>query len=401
MSSSADIDFENAGWLKLDLMLKGVRVSKEVFDKGLLLTKYKVGPHEFGKADLEITPGLLAAVSYQEAAAQQSPYELIFENQQLYLQQGLNRRPIKIIPPPGCYTQTLHHRDVPLGELVSCHGHYAALALGGHRYLLPSLFRPDEVELAKAHELTVDETLWVIKTLKKETPIDIVTFSAWETDGEDGGIEQIEPYIRGIKKTYNLLTVVEVHLPHTTEWIEKSYAMGADAICYHLGDICRQVPSGTVNTHRDGEKEKQLLQHAVGIFPTGTVQAHVTIGPHPTEEILQELDALIDLGVLPIITVDDHDQALKNSLDSRKLAMIFDHVYQRSVSRGIAHNWLQGLSPFFMPLEGRFFGHESSKMKMAISRIYQMRFFGSRLSSFISNLRRSLRVKKIDDDGRD
>ncbi len=49
-----------------------------------------------------------------------------------------------------------------------------------------------------------------------------------------GGIAFLGPYIVGVRKHFDTFVAVQVHPPRTNDWIDRTYAMGVDALSYNL-----------------------------------------------------------------------------------------------------------------------------------------------------------------------
>jgi len=240
--------------------------------------------------------------------------------------------------------------------------------------------------------LTVDEVIAMLERIRKDGPLDVVSLSSWYTKGEDGGILQIEPYIRAIKSSFNVLLLVEIHLPETAEWIDKTYAMGADSVCYHLGDLCSHGP---FDNRRQVKDELKLLKHAVAIFPQGTILSHITMGNRPFEDVIEDIDKLAEIKVLPLLTPESREIVIKQNLTTEQLAPLFGYVYNRAKRQSVTMNWFKRLAPFLTPIEGSYFSGDTPRLKLALLNFYQSRLFGGSISAGLSNLRRRLRVKEV------
>ncbi len=379
----------NPGFLKLDLMIRGARVDDSVIKSGLVLPDYSLSPQVLGNLDLVLPQETYVSVPYQEENVQGSPYKIRHLKGKYYLSTPSDPLEVRIISHPSFYSDPVKE-GVTIGDVAQCHGNYVSLALGGHRYLQPGLtskaFDPKLV-------LSVDEVVGVLDRIRSAQRLDVVTFSAWQVDGEDGGISQIEPYIRAIKKAFNVLLFVEVHLPQTHAWIDATYAMGADSVCYHLGNLCSHGPKAPENSHRDMQVELGLLQHAVSIYPPGSVLSHITMGDRPLGDVTEDIDSLCAIRVLPILTFLSRESVISQNLTTDQLAPLFGYVYESAKKNRITMNWFSKLAPFIAPMEGRFFSGDSPRLKLALMHFYQSRLFGGSISVGLSNLRRKLRVK--------
>lgn len=385
----------SAGALKLDLMLRGVRLDASFAEKHRVLGEFYLGPKAFGNLELILSEGVGVSVPYQEDFICHSPYKLRGVNKKIFLTGEMGTLPVKWVPQPDYYDQQVNAK-VKLGEVACVHGSYVSLAIGGHRYLKPTLVgergethRPDLV-------LSVDETVAVIERIRKERVIDVISLSCW-SPGDDGGVSQVEPYVRAIKKYFNVLVFVEIHLPHHTRTIDETYAMGADSVCYHIGNLCSHgVSQCPVVTEKDFEM--RMLKHAVEVYPQGTILAHITLGRNSIAESREDIAKLCALKVLPILTLESLEIAHERGFTVTELAPLFGFLYDEAKKNGIKMNWFSRLSPFLTPIEGRFFAGDMPRFKLALLNFYQSRILGGSVSAGLSNLRRKLRVKVVDND---
>lgn len=385
----------SAGALKLDLMMRGVRLDDSFAQKYRVLGDFRLGPKNFGNLELILPEGLGVSVPYQEDFIQSSPYKLRSVNKKVFLTGRGGSLPVKWVPQPDYYGQVVNAK-VKLGEVACVHGGYVSLALGGHRYLKPTLVG----EKGETHRpelvLSVDETVAVIERIRKERAIDVISLSCWQP-GEDGGVSQVEPYVRAIKKYFKVLVFVEIHLPRHAGTIDETYAMGADSVCYHIGNLCSHGDgAGTAPSEKDFEV--RLLRHAVDVYPQGTILAHITLGRGSIAESEADIAELSALKVLPILTLESLAIAHERGLTAVELAPLFGFLYNAAKKHGIKMNWFARLSPFLTPIEGRFFAGDMPRFKLALLNFYQSRVLGGSVSAALSNLRRKLRVKVIDKD---
>lgn len=255
----------NPGYLKLDLMLRGARVDESFYKKKVLRPEYRLTEHVYGNLDLILPKETHASIPFQEDFVKKSPYKLRNIRGQNYLTyKSGGMAPVKVLDQPDCYAKKVN-RQVKIQGIAECHGSYVSLSLGGHRYMQPHLLGDAKKGFREDFVLNVEEVIGLLECIRKEQPIDVVTLSSWSTEGEDGGILQIEPYIRAIKSSFNVLLFVEIHLPEKSSWIDRTYAMGADSVCYHIGDLCSHGPDEKVKRMKV-EEELRLLKHAVSIF---------------------------------------------------------------------------------------------------------------------------------------
>lgn len=376
-------------------MLRGARLDESFVRRHGVLADFLLGPNTFGNLEIELPDGICVSVPYQEDFVRESPYKIRDVKRRLFLTSPEHSVPVKWIAQPDYYDQCVN-ANARIGEIACVHGNYVSLALGGHRYLQPTLVAADGGSSRPELVISVDETVAVLERIRKHRPIDVVSLSCWEPD-RDGGIRQVEAYVRAIKKFFSVLVFVEVHLPAQSSAIDETYAMGADSVCYHIGNLCSHG-GDRASAEREKDAEMRLLRHAVSVFPAGTILAHVTIGENSVAESREDIDALCEAGVLPILTVENLDVAHRKGISATEIAPLFGEIYDRAKKNGIKMNWFSRLSPFVTPMEGRFFTGDIPRFKLALMNFYQSRILGGSISAGLSNLRRKLRVKSVSND---
>lgn len=378
-------------------MLKGLRVDPWYFETGLLRSQFTLGAATPGAIDLQLSRKLSVTALYQDSLSQTSPYllkrngkkdELVFQNHLI---------PIRLRRHPDFYDQKLTSQ-MNLRDVATVHGSYVSLALGGHRYLQNSILSAEGSSLPL---ISVEQTITLLRRIQREQVIHVVSLSSWDDAQGDGGLSQVRPYIEAIKKHFRVLVYVELQLPQKEEVIDHSYAIGADSVCYHIGNLCSHHADHVADhAPRDFERERQLLSHAVSGFPQGRVLAHITVGAlgnRSNDSSKKEIDAFCALGVLPVLTFEDSVHANQRGLTAQQAAEIFLYTYECAKTHRIKMGWFSELAPFFSPAEARLLKGNDSKIKQAVDQLVSP-FVGGALNSSMANMRRKLRVKKTDED---
>ena len=383
----------NLGLLKLDLMLKGVRFDESFCSKHQVLKDFRLGKHTFGTVDFILPGEICVSAPYQEDFVENSPYKIRFIKNKFYVASKDISMPIKWVSQPRFYEEAVNDK-VKISDIASVHGNYVSLAIGGHRYLQSSLVTKEECANSI---ISVEETVSTLDRIQKERPIDVVSLSCWDPDEEDGGIFQIKPYIEAIKKNFNVLVFIEVHLPKDENIIDQTYAIGADSVCYHIGNLCSHGHSH-IEPERNKEFENKLLKHAVSDFPGGSILVHITVGPigdRSNQQSKEEIESLCANKVLPILTIENLHDAHDMQMKAEQVAELQALVYEKAKENNIKIHWFSKLSPFFTPFEGRHLVGDAPKLKVALMNFYQSRVLGGSISSGLSNLRRKLRVREV------
>lgn len=329
---STESSLSNPGQLKLELMLKGVRVDPAFYQKKLVASSYKLAENIYAGLDLKLQQHVPVVVPYQEDFVAQSPYQLRLIRGRTVLTQGKYSIPVDVLPPPSFLDQEVG-KDLKLIDIAECHGGYVGLAMAGHRYLKPIL--PEIVRVP-----TVDEVLWSLDAIRKGSDLRVVGLSSWEDTPDDGGALQVEAYVRAIKSWFNVQILTELHLPPKVNVIDRTFASGVNSVCYHFSNL-------------KSDATYKLLAHAVSVFQPGGVSAHVSIGEATPHELISAIDRLTAIGVVPLLTFS-REAVIKEGLGVPALAGIYAHVYDAVKRNRLPLQWFKNLGPFFAPVEGQY-----------------------------------------------
>lgn len=120
------------------------------------------------------------------------------------------------------------------------------------------------------------------------------------------------------------------------------------------------------------------------------------MGSHAFDEVIDDIDKLTKIKVLPILTLESQEVVKKMGLTTEQLAPMFGYVYNATKRNKIKMNWFSKMAPFIAPIEGHFFSGDSPKLKLALLNFLSIEtFFGGSISAGLSNLRRRLRVREV------
>jgi hypothetical protein len=217
-------------------------------------------------------------------------------------------------------------------------------------------------------DYSIDEVLKTIESVYKDNLVEVVhlVYSEWS---EDGGIRFLEPYIREIKRKIDTLLSVEITLPDENKWIDLTYAIGVDIVIYNDMDI-------------------EKLKYAASIFPNGAVMSYVIPVYDSVESIINKIDTLTDIGVIPLPLIS---RWLHPPVEEIKYILAF--IYKAIKDKGINIGWIRNISIIPTPMDGRFFVNKGSNI---IENFYRTRL-GLKTLKGLSNLIRKLRVKEVRD----
>jgi hypothetical protein len=411
--------FENPGLLKLDLMVHGVQLSPEFAQRARVDEAYR--NYFANTRDIEL---LLSDNTRVTAPVGPSPYELVEEGEGYLLkvhperfnkdrarEEAPQALQIDFRSPSEFYTRKTQS-GVPFSKFATIRGSYLALSPtstcafvgNGDQCGFCSL-----QEYASSTQPTVEDVLDAVGVALQTDSIEVVYLSTGFVDRPDGGVADLEPYIRGIKHRYNVLIAVDALPPKDNSWIDKSYAMGVDAISYNLEIFdpigFERICPGPAR-HIGRERFFEALEYAVGVFPAGAVICHLMVGMEPLESTHAGIDALTERGVTPVLPLfrpfRGVDMRLKEAeaskarerLELKPLADLYGHLYRAVRAQKIPLTWARHVSIATTPLEARFFTDEGARLQVFYDRIARTRV-GRRTRARMADLRRSLRVRSM------
>ena len=181
--------------------------------------------------------------------------------------------------------------------------------------------------------------------------------------------------------------------------------MGVDSLSYNLEVYDPQAFAELCpGLHRTIGRERFLdaLYYATTVFPPGAVISHLIVGAEPIESTLDGIEELIRSRVVPVLPVfrpfkgiDLRVDASQLSVPStRELSGLYGHLYQSLKKARLPMEWVQQISAVTTPAEGRFFV-ETGALGGLFQRLARP---GKRSpSATLSDWRRALRVKEVDD----
>jgi biotin synthase-related radical SAM superfamily protein len=399
----------NPGYLKLDLMLKGVRIGAAALAASEALGDLVSDFGSMGDLDIVLPEGTRVSVPFAKDFAHRSPYLLTKEDGRFQIRHGDERVQVEWDPPSEFYRASTSS-GVPLSRIGVIHGQYLALA---PNRACSFIGQRTECKFCSAvltqkedpRERSVDDVLETIEfALRAQGNLSMVYLAMGYTDAEDHGIATLEPYIRAIKRHFDLLVSVDVLPPETDDWIDRTYAMGVDALSYNLEvwDPTRfeeYCPGLHENVGRD--RFLQALTYAVGIFPAGAVACHLIVGLDRPLSTVDGIDWLTQNGIVPVLPlfrpfkgIDLRDQ-LEEIPATEEVAAVYGYLYQALKDRRIPMTWVRDLSVVTTPLEGRHFVGEEAKLQVFLQSFFNSKL-GRRTAVGLAEMRRALRVREVD-----
>jgi len=192
---------------------------------------------------------------------------------------------------------------------------------------------------------------------------------------------------------------VQVHPPRTNAWIDRTYAMGVDAVSYPLElfdpDVLARHCIGRVR-YVGRERYLEALAHAASVFPAGTVWTDLVLGLEPAEATTAGIDALAASGVVPVLVVHQPGPDTIPQATPDEAAAVLDHLSRTARDRKLTTTWVRDLALGITPLDaGRLTGDDTLGAT-AVGALTRWRL-GAYAARGIARFRRRLRVKAIGD----
>ena len=301
----------NPAQLKLELSVKGVRIDptlRTVSDAtGAALVR---GANTRG-VQLLLPEAVIASVPVDEETAGASPFLLSGQNGECTLQRNGDHVQVRVLPQPSFYDRTTS-TGRPMSQVAGVYGSFVAInpaaACGYSLRGAPCRFCRvgTRVSQEDGFPMSVAEVVEVVRATFNEGVADFVYFNTGYFDPEDGGIEFLEPYIRAVKRHFDTFIAVQLHPPRTNRWIDRTYALGVDALSYSVeihdpASLEKHCPGRARYLGRG--RYYEALQYAAVIFPSGTIWSDLIVGLEPIESTRQGIDALTAIGVLPVLSL--------------------------------------------------------------------------------------------------
>ncbi len=393
----------NPGTLKIDLMLRGIRLEGTPDGMEPFVGRAGAG------IDIVLSKGTLVNVPCGEEFTKDSPYLLKKRRAGGYaITDGDDEVPVKVVPTPGFYKRSTS-TGVKFSDIVTVHGSYAVVTPSRRcdffnrdvecRYCAGGFDDPNAAEKV----YSVDEVLETVEVVLKEGTSEIIYLSIGFREGDDGGIEHLAPYIRAIKKHFNCLVAVEALPPKKNRWIDETYAVGADSVLYNMElfdkELFESICPGLA-TLIGRERYIEALRYAASVFPNGTVASHLIVGLEPPGSTCMGIDLLTSMGVVPILPIyrPQPGKALRiEPLNAEIIIPVYRHLYNAVKKNNINMLWVRDISVVTTPIEGRLLvGEHERGVRSLFEQFYKTRL-GLKTAWGLSTLRRKLRVKEVKD----
>ena len=380
---------DNPARLKLQLFYHGIRAGKD-------LPSPLTNP--FGLVHL-ILPEKVSVSVHLNANGDESPFTLRRAGGQFYLDiKGGEPVPVHWSPPLASY-QKRTSSGVLVSDILTVHGDSISVH-PSHRCRfgesgLSCRYCGSSMELSDHPPFTPRDLVEAIQIVMQEKRCDVVTLSSGHVSTGDGGVEWLEKWVAEIRKHVTVLIALDLVPPDSNECIDKTYAMGVDALYYDSGFF-----NPNDESRRDVEKHKsrqlEALKYASAIFPAGAVLSHLVLGFESVKETMASIDLLVDRGVMPVLAYFPPYEG--SSLRDRwtatpdEVTQIYAHLYERLVRTRIKPYWVQQYDVVLTSLEGRFLSSTPPpSYHLKLKDFYETRL-GRSVRFGLAGLRRHLRV---------
>ena len=396
----------NPGLLKLELMRQGIKV------RGELRHKQSVKP-AFGVdngLDLILPESTWVTAPFAATIGQESPFTLSTEGKKGLLSwDGSSLPPVKVeCVPPSPFIGVQTSSGIPLLSFGACHGNFLALSPIGECKLLGAkdqcLFCSLPTQ-ALPGRVPPEDVVEAVRIARAHRKVEMVFLNVGILGDDDRGIRALEPYIRAIKKAFDILVAVDALPPSSNSWIDRTYAMGVDSISYNMevydpAAFARLCPGLDRTIGRN--RFLDALHYATTVFPPGAVISHLIVGSEPIESTVAGVEELVRSRVVPVLPVFRPFKGVDLRVDAsqltvpgtRELSALYGHLYQLLKKERLPMDWVQQISAVTTPAEGRFFV-EMGGLGGLFQRLAPP---GKRSpSATLSDWRRALRVKEVDD----
>src|SRR5437899_4032114 len=292
-----------------------------------------------------------------------TPYVLAAEGGETYLLRrdaagnATLRIEVRVATPPRYYERRTS-RGTPMsgiatvraGHLVISPGAACGYSMNG----APCRFCLEGARVAVERDAApIADVIEVVRAAFGEGVAEHVYFNTAVFDAEDGGIAFLAPYIEAVRRHFDTLVATQVHPPRSTAWIDRTYALGVDAVSYNLELFDPDV----LNRHCIGraryigrERYLEALAHAAKVFPSGTVWTDLVLGLETADSTMAGIDALVEMGVVPVAAILRGEYPVPAAAE---VTPVLAHLYRTVRHRGINMGWVRDLALGITPLEAR------------------------------------------------
>ncbi len=247
--------------------------------------------------------------------------------------------------------------------------------------------------------VSVLDVVEVVRAAFDEGAADFVYFNSAVFDAEDGGMAFLAPYVEAVRKHFDALVAVQVHPPRVDRWIDRTYAMGVDAISYNLeiydAELLGRYCIGRAR-YVGRDRYLEALAYAATIFPRGTVWSDLVLGLEPHASTMAGIDALSAIGVVPVAAVRRPTGEPAPGIAIDDTTPVMERLYRAAREHHVTMGWVRDLSLGVTPLEARWAAGDDARLAVAMQSLTRSRL-GALAARGLARFRRRLRVRNVSD----
>ncbi len=388
---------DNPASLKIDLMLRGIRMDDPVV---------KAWACGCSGVDMLLPQDTLVNIPCMEEFTRNSPYTVKRVGERYFITDGKGEVEVRLVERPAFYSRSTSS-GVRFSDIASVHGSYTVITPSPRcdffnrsiecRYCAGNF----DIKGSSDVVYSVEDILETVEAVLKEKASEVIYLSIGFSQGDDGGIAFLRPYIQAIKKSFNCLVAVEALPPRENRWIDETYALGADSVLYNLEifdkELFEMICPGRASLV--GRKRYlEALEYAAKVFPNGTVASHLIVGLEPPGSTCMGIDCFTGMGVVPILPIyrPTAGKALRiEPLNTEIILPVYKHLYKAVTQSGINLSWVRDISMVTTPAEIRGLV-DGGKGGSLMENFYKSRL-GLKAAWGLSTIRRKLRVVSSND----
>jgi len=396
-------------YLKLELAARGLVLDPSVRVHSIPLRPTTGADAVARSLDLVLPDDVWVSAPIEDRATAGSPFRLLVDGQRFLLARcdpdGTEtlRIEVRAVPQPRFYERHTT-RGTPMWRVAAVHGSHLVInpagACGFGLRGTPCRFCVEGARAtAERDAAPVEDVLEVVRAAFDEGAAEFVYFNGGFFDAEDGGIAFLAPYIDAVRRHFDTLVATQVHPPRDNRWIDRTYAMGVDALSYNLEifdeDVLKRHCVGRAR-YIGRERYLEALAHAAQVFPSGTVWTDLVVGLEPAESTMRGIDALAAMSVVPVLSVFRTPEAAgpRASFDAPEVAPVLARLYRAVKERRINMGWMRDLAFGITPLEARHFAGDGARLTVAVQQLTRFRL-GALAARSLARFRRRLRVRTV------
>lgn len=248
----------------------------------------------------------------------------------------------------------------------------------------------------REHASSIADVVEVVRTAFEEGVAESVFFNSCVYDAEDGGIGHLTPYVEAVRKHFDTFVAVQVHPPRSDVWIDRTYAMGVDALSYNV----ELFDPESLGRHCIGrmryigrERYLEALAYAASVFPAGTVWSDLVLGLEPAESTMAGIETLAASGVVPVLSIHRSEG---DAVGADEAATVVAHLDRVARERRLNVAWVRDLALGVTPLDACRLTGATPPGSAALQLLTRWRL-GAYAARGIARFRRRLRVRAIGD----